>query len=93
MNVQYEIAKIATRNQISNEEIDKELVSLSEEEWNEQCALLDKMMKEHIENRKENSTEDIMLQDLINVGSANNVSETTVWIAYMKWLDVGYAVS
>ena len=90
MNIQYEIAKRVTKNHITDEKIDKELLLLSKEEWGEQCALLDKMMKEHIENRKDKLAEDVMLQDLINVGAANNVSETTVWIAYMRWLDVEY---
>lgn len=92
MNMQYEIAKMVTNNQIPDEEIDKELALLSQEEWNKQCALLDKMMKEHVENCKGKPAEEVMLQDLINVGAANNVSETTVWIAYLKWLDVEYTV-
>lgn len=91
MNMQYEIAKMVTGNQISNEDIDKELASLSKEEWHEQCAMLDKMMKEHVENRKDKSAEEIMLQDLINVGVANNVSEATLWIAYLKWMEVEYS--
>ncbi|MDE6844176.1 MAG: hypothetical protein K2J99_00200 [Lachnospiraceae bacterium] len=91
MNMQYEIAKMVTGNQISDEEIDKELASLSKEEWHEQCILLDKMMKEHIENRKDKPAEEIMLQDLINVGVANNVSEATLWIAYLKWMEVEYS--
>ena len=41
MNMQYEIAKVVTKNQITDEEINKELVLLSKEEWDEQCALLD----------------------------------------------------
>lgn len=92
MNTQYEIAKIVTKNQISDERIDRELASLSQEKWNEQCVLLDKMMKEHVENRKDKPAEEVMLQDLMNVGKANNVSETTVWIAYLKWMDVEYTV-
>ena len=55
--------------------------------------MLDKMMKEHVENRKDKPADEVMLQDLINVGAANNVSETTVWIAYLKWLDVEYTVN
>ena len=92
MNTQYEIAKMVTKNQISDERIDRELASLSQEEWDEQCIMLDKMMREHIEKRKDKPAEDVMLQDLINVGTANNVSATTVWIAYLKWLDVEYTV-
>lgn len=92
MNMQYEIAKMVTKNQISDEKIDKELASLSQEEWNEQCIMLDKMMKEHVESRREKPAEDVMLQDLINVGVANNVSETTVWIAYLKWMNAEYTV-
>lgn len=91
MNMQYEIAKMVTKNQITDEEINKELALLSKEEWDEQCALLDKMMKEHVENRKYKPAEEIMLQDLTNIGVANNVSETTMWIAYLKWMDVEYS--
>lgn len=93
MNMQYEVVKMVTKNQITDEEIDKELALLSQEQWDEQCILLDKIMKEHVENRKDKPAEDVMLQDLINVGTANNVSATTVWIAYLKWLDVEYTVN
>lgn len=92
MNMQYEIAKMVTNNQIPDEEIDKGLALLSQEEWDKQCAMLDKMMKEHVENCKDKPVEEVMLQDLINVGAANNVSATTVWVAYLKWLDVEYVV-
>lgn len=92
MNMQYEIAKMVTNNQIPDEEIDKGLALLSQEEWDKQCAMLDKMMKEHVENRKDKPVEEVMLQDSINVGAANNVSATTVWVAYLKWLDVEYVV-
>lgn len=91
MKTQYEIAKLVTKNQITDEEIDKELALFSQEEWNEQCAMLDKMMKEHVENCKDKPAEEVMLQDLVNVGAANNVSETTVWIAYLKWMEVEYS--
>lgn len=95
MNIQYEIAKVVTKNQISDEEINKELASLSKEEWEEQCILLDKMMKEQVKhnlvNHKGKNSEEIILQDLINVGAANNVSETTMWIAYLKWMDIEYS--
>lgn len=88
MNMQYEVAKMVTNNQITDEEIDKELALLSQEEWDNKCAMLDRMMKEHVKNRKGKPAEDVMLQDLINVGTANNISATTVWIAYLKWMDV-----
>lgn len=91
MNMQYEIAKVVTKNQITDEEINKELALLSKEEWDEQCALLDKMIKEHVENRKDKQADEVMLQDLINVGTANNVSETTMWIAYLKWMGIEYS--
>lgn len=91
MNMQYEIAKVVTKNQISDEEINNELALLSQKEWDEQCAMLDKIMKEHVENRKDKPADEVMLQDLINVGTANNVSETTMWIAYLKWMGVEYS--
>lgn len=91
MNMQYEVAKVVTKKQISDEEINKELALLSKEEWNEQCVMLDKIMKEHVENRKDKPADEVMLQDLVSVGAANNVSETTMWIAYLKWSDVEYS--
>ena len=95
MNMQYEIAKMVTKNQITDEEINKELALLSQKEWDEQCALLDKMMKEHVKENLINHTgklaEEIILQDLTNVGAANNVSKTTLWIAYLKWMEVEYS--
>ena len=91
MNMQYEIAKVVTKNQITDEEINKELALLSQKEWDEQCALLNKMMKDHVENCKDRPADEVMLQDLINVGAAKNVSETTMWIAYLKWMDVEYS--
>jgi hypothetical protein len=91
MNMQYEIAKMVTKNQITDEEINKELALLSQKEWDEQCALLNKMMKDHVENCKDRPADEVMLQDLINVGAAKNVSETTMWIAYLKWMDVEYS--
>lgn len=89
--MQYEIAKMVTKNQITDEEINKELALLSQKEWDEQCALLNKMMKDHVENCKDRPADEVMLQDLINVGAAKNVSETTMWIAYLKWMDVEYS--
>ena len=91
MNMQYEIAKVVTKNQITDEEIIKELALLSKEEWDDQCALLNKMMKDHVENCKDRPADEVMLQDWINVGAAKNVSETTMWIAYLKWMEVEYS--
>lgn len=87
MNIQYEIAKMACQKWIPDEVIDKELASLSREEWDKQCVMLNEIMKKHVDNCKsESEKEEVMLQDLINMGAANNVDEITVWVAYMKWM-------
>ncbi len=94
MNKQYEIAKITCKKWISDEVIERELTSLSHEEWNEQCTILDGMMKEHVKDcQNEADKANVMLEDLISTGKSISVDEVTVWVAYLKWLEVEYTVS
>jgi len=91
MNVQYEIAKIVCKKRIPDEVIERELASLSQEKWNEQCTILDGMLKEHIEKcQNEDDKASVMLEDLISIGKSINIDEVTVWAAYLKWLDVEF---
>lgn len=93
MNKQYEIAKIITKNYISDEVIDKELSSLTKEEWDKHCMLLDTKMKESVKGLEKAVQEDAMLQVLKSVSLDSGISTTVLWIAYLKWLDTEYAVN
>ena len=92
MNKQYEIARIITKNYISNEMIDKELSSLTKEEWDKHCMLLDRKMKESVKGLEKAVQENAMLQTLDSISLDSGISTTVLWIAYLKWLDVEYAV-
>lgn len=93
MSTQYQIAKIACQKWIPDDVIDKELSSLSREEWDKQCEILNELMQKHVDNCKSESEKgEVMLQDLINVGAANNVDEITVWVAYLKWMGAEYGM-
>ena len=68
---------------ITDEVIKKELRELTESEWFEQCAILDKFLqKYHIPFDKGYP---LAKADFINIGTANGVDEATVFIAYMEW--------
>lgn len=88
MNMKYEMAKIACQKWISNEVIENELMSLSEEEWFEQCAILDNTLKESVKKCQNKEDEpNVMLECLIHTGKNINVDEVTVWVAYLKWIE------
>lgn len=93
MNKQYEIARNVTKNYISDEMIDKELSSLTKEEWDKHCMLLDRKMKENVEGLEKEVQEDAMLQVLKSGSLESGISTTVLWIAYLKWLDAEYAVN
>lgn len=93
MNKQYEIARNVTKNYISDEMIDKELSSLTKEERDKHCMLLDRKMKENVEGLEKAVQEDAMLQVLDSISLDSGISTTVLWIAYLKWLDVEYAVN
>lgn len=80
---QCEIARAMTNSNASNDVIKSELKKLTESEWYEQCAILDKFLqKYHIPFDKGYP---LAKADFINIGTANGVDEATVFIAYMEW--------
>lgn len=92
----YGTVKIVTLNEIidkafespSKEEINRELESHSKEEWNRQCAIFNDTIKECIEHCKKNGERlkaDVM-QCVMTAAIYNNVSTTTIWDAYLKWI-------
>ena len=93
MNKQYDIARIITKSNISDEEIDKELYTITTEEWNKYCVLLDTKIKEAVEKLDVEAREEALLEVLKDMSMDNEFSATTLWISYLKWLDVEYVVN
>ena len=80
---QCELARVMTSSNVPDGVIKKELRKLTESEWFEQCAILDKFLqKYHIPFDKGYP---LAKADLINIGTANGVDEATVFVAYMEW--------
>lgn len=92
MNKQYEIARNVIKNYISDEMIDKELSSFTKEDWDKYCMLIDTKMKESVKGLEKAVQENAMLQVLDSISLDTGISTTVLWIAYLKWLDVEYAV-
>ena len=78
---QCEIARAMTKSNASDEQITKELSTMTANEWEEQCRILDKALVEH--NMPFDKGWNIMCADFINIGAANSVDEATVFVAYM----------
>ncbi len=82
-NRQCEVARVMTQSKASNEVIRNELKKLTESEWNEQCAILDKALEKH--NAPFDKGFHIMVADFADIGVANGVDKATVFVAYMEW--------
>lgn len=82
-NKQCELARTMTQSKASNNTIRKELNKLTEAEWNEQCAILDKILQKH--NAPFDKAFHIMVDDFNNIGTANGIDKATVFVAYMEW--------
>lgn len=93
MNKQYEIARIITKSNISDEEIDKELSAFTKEEWNKYCVLIDTKIKEDVEKLDVEARENALLETLKDMSFDNSISATALWITYLKWLDVEYVIN
>ena len=74
---------------ISNEQINMELESISRKEWDEQCAIVDEMLKCCVESnnyKPDKILKAVMTANLISIGADCNVSAAALWTAYIKWL-------
>lgn len=80
-NRQCEIARVMTKSSASDIQISNELGTMTQQEWIEQCKILDKALIEH--NMPFDKGWNIMCADFINIGAANSVDEATVFVAYM----------
>lgn len=83
-NRQCEVARLLTKSNMSDGEITQELTSLTTEEWDMQCEMVDKMLIKH--NMPFDKGWNIMCEDFINIATANGVNEATVFVAYMEWI-------
>ena len=81
---QCEVARVMTKSQATNEQIIKELASMTTAEWYKQCKLLDNFLVAH--NIPLDKGWDLLCSDFCNIASVNNVNEATLFIAYMEWL-------
>lgn len=80
---------------ISNEQINMELKSISKKEWDNQCAIVDELLKccmKDCDNRPNEIIKAVMKAELFNFGANNNISAAALWTAYLKWLDEKCAV-
>lgn len=79
-----EIARMMTKSQATNEQITKELASMTKEEWSEQCGILDRFFNKY--NISFYQRWEWAHIDFCNIAAANDVDEATLLIAYMEWL-------
>ncbi len=79
---------------ISDEQINRELESVSKKDWDKQCAKVDELLKccmKDCGNRPNEMIKSVMKANLFNIAANNNVSAAAVWTAYLKWLDRKFA--
>ena len=81
---QCEVARIMTKSQATNEQIIKELASMTTAEWYKQCKILDNFLVAN--NIPLDKGWNLLCADFCNIASVNNVNEATLFVAYMEWL-------
>lgn len=83
-NKQCKLARLLTGGDISDEQIYIELNSMSQNEWDKQCEILNNFIIAH--NMPLDKGWSLMRNDFYNIASANQVNEATLFVAYMGWL-------
>ena len=83
-NKQCKLARLLTGGNASDELIYEELNSMSQNEWDKQCEILNNFIVAH--NLPLNKGWSLMRNDFYNITSANQVDEATLFVAYMEWL-------
>lgn len=81
---QCKLARAITRGNASDEQIYRELKSMSQSEWDKQCKILNNFIIAHDMPLDEGWA--LMRNDFYNIASANQVDEATLFVAYMNWL-------
>lgn len=58
----------------------------TQEEWDEMCAVLDKLLIKH--NRPfDDMGWESLVEDFISVSAPEGIDEATLFIAYMNWMN------
>lgn len=85
-NRQCELARAITKSEASDHLIEKELNCTTQEEWDEMCAVLDKLLIKH--NRPfDDMGWESLVEDFISVSAPEGIDEATLFIAYMNWMN------
>lgn len=82
-NRQCEVARVMTKSDVSNEQIIEDLEHTSQEDWNQMCVILDRLLKRY--NMPFDKGRIFLVEDIISVSTANGVNEASLLIAYMNW--------
>lgn len=82
---QCKLARAITGGNASDEQIYRELNSMSQSEWDKQCKILNNFIIAHDMPLDEGWA--LMRNDFYNISYANQVNEATLFVAYMKWLN------
>ena len=84
-NRQCKLARLLTGGKASDEQIYRELNSMSQPDWDKQCEILNNFIVAH--NMPLDEGWALMRNDFYNIASANQVDEATLFVAYMEWLN------
>ena len=84
-NKQCELARTMMKSAVSNDYIMQEYNKIYDDDWNEICLQIDRLLKKHNASFNEKRW-NTMIVDFINVAAANQIDETVLYVAYMQWL-------
>lgn len=85
-NRQCELARVITKSKAPDRLIEKELNCTTQDEWNEMCTVLDKLLIKHNRPLDDIGWEN-MVEDFISVSAPEGIDEATLFIAYMNWMN------
>lgn len=84
LNKGYQIARLLTKSKVSDEQIEKELSSMTALEWDRICNILDNFLKAHDMPLDQGWA--LMINDIHNISDVYKVSEATLLSAYLPWI-------
>lgn len=84
LNNGYQIARLLTKSRVSDEQIEKELSSMTALEWDKVCNVLDNFLKAH--DMPLDKGWALMINDIHNISDVYKVSEATLLSAYLPWV-------
>ena len=85
-NKQCEIARYMTKSEATNTQIINELNGISQEELNDMCEVLDELLIKHDMTFSDEAWNGMVL-DFITASAGGQISEATLFVAYMNWMN------